>query len=92
MNTCSNAVESRHGHINSMIKRGNTGICNRFYHLIRYAIDSFVHFNDNQNNGIEKHKYMMRNKADEMIKKGKSKAEFSLLDCNCQAKKIYELS
>ena len=44
INTCSNAIESRHGHLNSKITPGNTGFYKKIFHLIEYLNNSFTNF------------------------------------------------
>ena len=91
LNTCSNAIESRHGHINNMIKQKKLGLLNRIRLLTEYIAKSYMNFEENGNKVIQGHRFELQEKAKALIDNGKSKSEFSLENCDCPAKKIYEL-
>lgn len=91
LNTCSNAIESRHGHINNMIKQKKLGLLNRIRLLTEYIAKSYMNFEENGNKVIQGHRFELQEKAKALIDNGKPKSEFSLENCDCPAKKIYEL-
>ena len=90
INTCSNAVEGRHSHINSLIRKGNWGMENRIRTLIKYIIDSYLNFDQYTGHSLYNHMYSLSKKADILIENGESEKKFSNINCNCPSKKYYE--
>ena len=91
INTCSNAIESRHGHLNSKITPGNTGFYKKIFHLIEYLNNSFTNFDIRKNSSLQQHRYYLEKKANNLIENSNQpKEKFQLEDCNCCSKKIYE--
>ena len=63
INTCTNSIESRHGHLNSQIRGGNLSIENRIRKLISYIINSYVEFDKNTVMNLYFQKYDLIKKA-----------------------------
>ena len=92
INTCSNAIESRHGHLNKKIKKyRNVGVAERIKILTKYIIKSYINMKENDSKIVRDHCYNLQAKAIKQITNGESKEKFQKIDCSCSSKKVYEL-
>ena len=68
INTCSNAIEGRHGNLNRSFKRkSNLSVTNRIIFLVQYIIDSYRLFNGAGKRGIHKNKIRLQEKVMQLI-------------------------